>query len=241
MKHKEIKIRKNKEIIIFLHGGPGFDDYLESYFSILNDTFTCIFYSQKKGPNIIIDELIEEIDLLVNKCEHKPIILGHSWGGVLALKYISLFKNKICGLILMNTGLNTEQWLKYRETLKLLKLEDAEPEDIFMTEKEKLKGLTFFKNMSKTLSEDTFNSIFKHFLSNFDLINELSVISFPILNVFGEKDHRFPVEIARSFKKFNPNIIELELRDSGHFPFILEDKLDRICSTINKTFNKKRI
>ncbi|MBF9002958.1 alpha/beta fold hydrolase [Vibrio nitrifigilis] len=233
-----MKIRKNKKTIIFLHGGPGFDDYLESYFSNLNDTFNCVFYSQKKGPNIVIDELVEEIDVLVNKCEHKPIILGHSWGGVLALKYNSLFKNKICGLILMNTGLNTEQWLQYRETLKSLKLEDAEPEDIFMTEKEKLIGLTFFENVSRTLSVDTFSSIFERFLSNFDLINELSAISFPILNIFGGKDYRFPVEIARSFKKFNPNIIELELRDSGHFPFILEDKLDRICLTINNIFNK---
>lgn len=226
-----------KKTIIFLHGGPGFDDYLKPYLSILNDTFNCIFYSQKKGPNITIDELIEEIDILVNRCEHKPIILGHSWGGVLALKYISLFKNKICGLILMNTGLNTEQWLKYRETLKLFNLEDAEPEDVFMTEKEKLVGLTFFENMSRTLSEDTFDSIFKNFLSNFDLIDELSEITFPILNIFGEKDYRFPVEIPRSLKKINRDIIELELEDSGHFPFILEDKLDRICLAINKTFN----
>ncbi|WP_165872699.1 alpha/beta fold hydrolase [Celerinatantimonas diazotrophica] len=227
----------NKKTIIYLHGGPGFDDYLESYFSILNDTFNCVFYSQKKGFDITIDELIEEIDVLVSKCEDKPILLGHSWGGVLALKYISLFKNKISGLILLNTGLNTKQWLKYRDMLKFYDLEDANPEDIFMTEKEKTNGRDFFENMSSTLSEETFDSLFKSFLADFDIINELSTITFPILNIFGEKDYRFPIEIPRSFKKFNADIIELEIKDSGHFPFILEENLDKICLTINKIFN----
>ena len=46
----------SKHTIIFLHGGPGFKDYLKPYFNPLDSEFKCVFYDQKRGSEVGIEE-----------------------------------------------------------------------------------------------------------------------------------------------------------------------------------------
>lgn len=45
-----------KTNLIFLHGGPGFKDYLKDYFVELSNDFECIFYDQSRGNTVGIGE-----------------------------------------------------------------------------------------------------------------------------------------------------------------------------------------
>lgn len=53
----------SKHTIIFIHGGPGFKDYLKPYFNELENEFKCIFYNQKRGSKVRIEDLINEFSI----------------------------------------------------------------------------------------------------------------------------------------------------------------------------------
>jgi len=220
--------------IIFLHGGPGFRDYLSPYFLKLKDSFDCIFYDQKRGPKVNVEDLVEELNEIVNKQKARPILLGHSWGGVLAVEYLKKYQDKAHSLILMSTGLNTSQWGIYNDELDELGLGDAPPEEIFLTPIERDLGKQLLDESWETFSEETFDSIFENYLKSYDLLRSLIEIKVPILNVFGEKDLRFSQKVTRSFRAYNENIIDVEIEGAGHFPFLEINNREKVISEIIK-------
>lgn len=197
-----------KRSIIFLHGGPGFKDYLKPYLSDLKSDFNCIFYDQKRGAKIKVDDLVLELDKIVESQGDKPILLGHSWGGVLATEYTKRFQSKVSGLILMSTGLNASQWVQWNKELDDLGLGDAPTEKLFLTSIELQNGKRLLDETMKSFSKETFDSIFESYLKKYDLLGYLSSINVPILNIFGEKDLRFSRNVTKKFRNYNKSIIE---------------------------------
>ncbi len=228
----------NKQTIIFLHGGPGFSDYLKPYLFDLNKDFKCIFYDQARGEKIVVKDLLTELDSIVSK-ESKPILLGHSWGGVLAVEYAKNNMSKIGGLVLMSTGLSSAQWMQYRDELDAIGLGDAPPEKIFLTPIELVEGKKLLDKTWETFSEATFDSLNKTYLEKYNLLSSLSGFSFPILNVFGEKDLRFSQNVTKSFKKYNSSVMDLEVPNAGHFPFLDMTNREKIVNKIGEIFLKK--
>lgn len=223
--------------LIFLHGGPGFNDYLKPYFIELEKKFRCIFYDQMRGPEITMRDLVNELHALVLSCSGKVVLIGHSWGGVLAIEYATTHEEKLAGLILMSTGLNSSQWRDdFRVELKSLGLEEASPEEIFFTFHESEHGKPFLNSMAESFSEETFDNVFSTYLSSYDLTKAFQNLKIPILNIFGEKDVRFPLRVTRAFKTINPEVSELELPDTGHFPFLLSENREKIVDLIEKNF-----
>jgi len=223
-----------KRTIIFLHGGPGFNDYLKPYLLDLKSDFNSVFYNQKRGKEITIDDLVMELDQLIGSQSDKPILLGHSWGGVLAVEYIKRFQSKTSGLILMSTGLNASQWVQWNSELDDLGLEDASPEELFLTSIELDNGNYLLDETMKTFCGETFDSIFDSYLSKYDLLHDLSNIEVPILNIYGEKDLRFSKNVSNTFKNFNKSIIDIEIPNAGHFSFLNIDNRKNIISSVVK-------
>ena len=225
-----------KRTIIFLHGGPGFNDYLKPYLSELNSDFNCIFYNQKRGAKIKVDDLVLELDKLIESQNDKPILLGHSWGGVLATEYIRRFQAKVSGLVLMSTGLNAYQWVEWNKKLDDLGLGDASIEKILLTSTELENGINLLDKAMKSFSGETFDSIFDSYLKTYDLLYALGSINVPILNIFGEKDLRFSRDITKTFRNYNKSIIDIEIKNAGHFPFLEKGNRKSIISSIVKSF-----
>lgn len=222
---------------IFLHGGPGFKDYLRPYFTQLEKRFECIFYDQIRGSKVTIQDQVNELHSHVLKAAKKVVLIGHSWGGVLATKYASVHEDKLAGLVLMSTGLNALQWREeFRTELKNLGLEDASPEEIFLTPAELDLGKPVLKTTTESFSEETFDNIFSTYLSNYDLTKAFQDLQIPVLNIFGEKDVRFPLRVSKSFQKMKKDVIELELPNTGHFPFLLIENRKKIAALIEKNF-----
>lgn len=103
----------NGQPIIVLHGGPDFD---HSYFlpdlDRLKDAFRLIYYDQR-GRGRSADKvrpqdvtLISDLDDLDRVRQHfrldSAVLLGHSWGAVLALEYALRRPTRVSHLILMN-------------------------------------------------------------------------------------------------------------------------------------------
>lgn len=103
------------EPIILLHGGPDFDHtYLLPDMDNLSDTFHLIYYDQrgrgKSADNVQPEDVTmqSEVEDLERLREHFKLesvaVLGHSWGGLLAIEYALRHPGRVSHLILMNTA-----------------------------------------------------------------------------------------------------------------------------------------
>lgn len=100
--------------LLVLHGGPGMaHDYLENLAALASDTQKVIFYDQlgcgrSDAPNDPerwkIPRFVTEIDTVRQACSlDEVVILGQSWGGMLALEYFLTNPAGVKGGILSNS------------------------------------------------------------------------------------------------------------------------------------------
>jgi len=189
-----------KATLIFLHGGPGFKDYLSPFFADLKDSFRCTFYDQHRGPNVTLEDLILQLDEFVSSSQGRVVLVGHSWGGVLGVEYASRRPEKVSGLVLMCTGLSHVQWFdEYHRELEEKGLSDASMEDIFLSSDERDVGVPFMETVGQTFSAETFERLNDRYLKTYDLTGVISALQIPILNIYGQMDVRFSTRVTKSF------------------------------------------
>jgi len=125
-------ISKDSTPLIILHGGPGGSLYsYEPLFDLENSKMPVIMYNQHgsyksdifiedKSSLYTIDSFMDELDIVIKELKiNKFYLLGHSWGGMLALSYAIKRKNKnMLGLILFSTLPSTKMWNS--ESLRLV-------------------------------------------------------------------------------------------------------------------------
>ncbi len=124
--------------IILLHGGPDFDhNYFLPDMDRLSDSFRLIYYDQrgrgKSGGNVrpeevSIDSEIEDLEGLRAYFHlESAAVLGHSWGGLLAMEYALRHADRASHLILMNTApASGEDYLLFRQERRKNAAEDVE-------------------------------------------------------------------------------------------------------------------
>jgi proline iminopeptidase len=99
--------------LIVLHGGPDFDQaYLQPELDALADAYRLIYYDQrgrgKSAEKVRPDDvtLASDLDDLDQVRRHfqldAPVLLGHSWGTVLALEFALRHPKLVSHLVLMN-------------------------------------------------------------------------------------------------------------------------------------------
>ncbi|MEE3078985.1 MAG: alpha/beta hydrolase, partial [Bdellovibrionota bacterium] len=189
-----------------------------------------------RGSEVGIEDLINELNDLVTSLSSKPILLGHSWGGVLGTEFTKRFQDKIYGLILMCTGLSTEQWILWNDELDELGLGDASAEELFLTSKEKEEGAKLLRKTMESFCGETFDSLFSSYLENYNLLEDLKNIKLPILNIYGENDLRFSKEVTTSFRDYNESIVDFEVLGAGHFPFLDLGNREKIFREVIRLF-----
>ncbi|MFN0282034.1 MAG: alpha/beta fold hydrolase [Kineosporiaceae bacterium] len=115
--------------IVVLHGGPDVDyDYLLPELDLLAERFRVIYYDQRgrgrSADGVRPDDVTlqsEMRDLEHVRCHfglESMAVLGHSWGGVLAMEYAGRHPERLTHLILMNTApASHEDVLVFRQHL----------------------------------------------------------------------------------------------------------------------------
>jgi proline iminopeptidase len=101
--------------LVLLHGGPDFNhNYLLPEMDRLSSAFRLIYYDQRgRGrssghvvpEDVSIDSEVDDLDALRQYFDLAEIsLLGHSWGGVLAMEFATRHPDLVTHLILMNTA-----------------------------------------------------------------------------------------------------------------------------------------
>jgi len=100
--------------IVILHGGPGLDhSYLLPQMAELAKTHRLIFFDQRASGKSSVDSdtnsmtmknLVEDVEGIRKAFKlGKMNLMGHSWGGLLAMFYAIRFPNNLKSLMIVNT------------------------------------------------------------------------------------------------------------------------------------------
>lgn len=104
-------------MVVVLHGGPGADyRYLLNCKAIAENGYYVVFYDQRGSGlsrreskssysrEVMLDDLNAVITHYRSSPQQKIILLGHSWGAILATAYINQYPNAIYRAILAEPG-----------------------------------------------------------------------------------------------------------------------------------------
>ena len=119
--------------VIVLHGGPDFDQsYLRPELDRLATTARLVYYDQRgrgrsaagvRAEDVSISSEIADLEALRQGLGLDAVtVLGHSWGGLLAMEYATRHPEHVSHLVLMNTApVWPEGWIELRSHLAQLR------------------------------------------------------------------------------------------------------------------------
>ena len=245
------------EPLLIIHGGPGLDHtYFLPQMEALAQNHELIFYDQRASgksaadfdsTQISMDIFIEDIESLRQGFRLDQLnILGHSFGGILAMKYAIKYPDKVKKLILSNSSGASARFVKeaQKELMARITEEDKFEQDLifnaqnfqqkrasayqdlfriffrkefFNRELASELTLTFPENFAK--NSQTLSYLSKDMGANYDFQEELKRITAPTLVIYG--DYEILAESAgKAIVNTIPDADFLLLKDCGHFPFI---------------------
>ncbi|MGC1185702.1 MAG: alpha/beta hydrolase [Candidatus Dormiibacterota bacterium] len=95
--------------VLLLHGGPGLSEYLQSLEPELADSYTTIRYQQRglapstlAGPFTVETHVADAVRLLDYLGLEQTLLIGHSWGGHLALHLMATDPERISAALVID-------------------------------------------------------------------------------------------------------------------------------------------
>ncbi|MDP3987977.1 MAG: proline iminopeptidase-family hydrolase [Candidatus Levybacteria bacterium] len=259
--------------LLFLHGGPGFPSYSFECLKEIGKQRPIIFYHQlgagksdRPDDNSlwVFDRFVDELETVVKELKLKKFhLLGHSWGGALAVGYTLKHQDKVKSLLLLSPFLSTKKWLADANRLK----KNLPKEMQIIIENNEKSGTTNSKDYKK--AEEEFSkrhwcrlsplpeSILKGIregnskiyqtmwgpsefhctgnLKNLDLTVRLPELKMPVLFACGRYDEATP-ETILEFQKLVPGSKIVIFEKSAHRAEV-EEK-EKFVSTTRKFLNE---
>lgn len=245
--------------LLLMHGGPGLDHTSLLPLEPLADRFTLIFYDQRcngrsEGADVTTmtwENLTADAEALRQRLGYEQwAVLGHSFGGNVALEYALRYPQIISRLILMNTG--GDQWWVNQNAPELLAKRgfsanavqaarrfysgQVTPGDYQSTVMkffkayfyrlsllDMAKGMVFGPRQKMRPEATIFG--YSHLLMDWTVMNRLSEIKMPTLVIAGRYDFLFPPEHQAIMADRLPNA-RLELVErAGHNPQMEQQKV----------------
>jgi proline iminopeptidase len=239
--------RRSPTKLLCLHGGTGLDySYFLPFVEPLAQQAELIFYRQGDRGALDIAGLVEELDAVVNSLNASDLVLlGHSFGGALALEYLNRIAHPPIRALILVSWVYDKEWFSISRTrhaawlAELARqasqraLQQAAPppsaEDrvkqqltsyvpLFFTPPFHAVGTQILANIH--YNPALFETIFNGYLTTFDLIEVVRNLQLPTLSIAGDADGMVDVQYIRQALSQNPRIESHELKDVGHFPFV---------------------
>lgn len=259
--------------IIMIHGGPGLSqDYLLPFMSSLAETHQVIFYDQRScgastgkidSQSIQIQTYLDDLESIRKHFGYKKFsVLGHSWGGFLAMQYAIFYPDSIHQLVLLNSlpasseeyALFSQEWQKrmtpYLEELSRIKATPAfaegDPGTIanyyrmiferycYHSKKAQLLNLTMTPEAFINGSKvyDVFNQ--NLFTRTYNYHEQLKQINLPTLIIHGDVDP-IPFLTAEKTHASIKDSTYILIQNCGHFPYV--ETPEELFKHLNQFFN----
>jgi proline iminopeptidase len=244
------------EPVILLAGGPGFTPaYMRPVCERIAKTRRCILLHQRgtglstsaasRPDGMTLRTFISDIEVLRQtlQLEHVTLV-GHSWGGMLAMSYTTAFPDRIRALVLIASGGPTLDFMQQYNNNAQAKLTDEDRRNVSAWEAKRKSGedpkvvdLAIMKAempasfhdrrkthlLTDTLGDDAFNApAFEAMIQDlrttrYDLRTGLRALRLPVLIVQGSSD---PIATAETLQGAIPAARLQLIDDAGHYPWL---------------------
>jgi len=250
------KVMGSGDPIVVLHGGPGFDHrQFLPYIWQLADHHKVILFDQRgtglsSGPvdadSISIDSFVADIEGIRTAFGiDRMNLLGHSWGGILAMYYGTRYPEHLKSLILCSTAASVDSFAEMRAAYEASRSpEDAQLLEQLYRSDEFTKGdplawerfwrvyfKPYFKDQSLAANLDlqfTANTItncnavaglMMASIGQFDLHQSLKAITCPTLVIHGDADP-MPLKYAERIHQSIAGSELVVVKGAGHWLFV---------------------
>jgi proline iminopeptidase len=242
---------------VLLSGGPGLKvDYMTPVGDALPASYRRILFEQRgtgrsraatiTPESMTLKVVVEDLEALrVHLKVDRLLIIGHSWGGMLAMAYAVAHPDRIDRLVLISSGgptLEFNQW--FGDNIRArLRPEDIEAQSYWQAAAkngvapdkavlegvkaiipgyffDRAKGLAFAAaTQDGSLHSDSSGMLFADLAKNYDLRAGLKKLDRPVLIVHGHQD---PIgdKTAEDIHALIPGSTLAYLNKCGHFPWI---------------------
>jgi len=219
-------IQKNHKILVFLHGWGADSRSWQPIINLLIDQNHSVYlidfpgFGQSQLPNghFTLDNYAEVVDQFITKVGLNNIILvGHSFGGRVAIKLASKHVSYIKKLILVDSaGIEKKSRLIKLKIVIAKVLKPIFQPKIMQGLRKKIYSLI---RAGEYLAIPELSKIFGT-VTGEDLTPILDKINLPTLIIWGEQDQTTPIKDAQLIQKQIKNSQLEIIKDAGHFSFI---------------------
>jgi pimeloyl-ACP methyl ester carboxylesterase len=237
---------------LFLHGGPAMPDYMGACAELLSDRFGYVRYTQRgvapspEAPPYTIEthvaDAIRVLDALELDCAW---LVGHSWGGHLALHVLAAHPDRVLGLVCIDPlgaygdifgpfGENLRRRLTPEQRARVDEIEARRRDGAATADELKERGVliwpAFFvdpevairnapERVGLECSTDTNRSISEHHAAGTLATRLPAVPERPALFVHGSEDP-LPLESSVETAKLIPGSHVVVVEGSGRYPWL---------------------
>jgi proline-specific peptidase len=238
--------------LVLMHGGPGADLYTLMAFKPCADQFTLVFYDHRcngrsSGADVTsmtMENLTADADALRQALGfEKWAVLGHSFGGYVAMEYALRYPQNLSHLLLVDTG-GENRWAQEKAPEELAKRGfspqmvdltrryfngQIEPNEMFPSLMKLSKAYNPYTKLSQLpqmliwglqtkLQPETFIYSESHFLKGWTIMDRLGEIRVPTLVMAGRQDFIYPPEHQEQLAAAIPNARLVFIDRAGHNP-----------------------
>lgn len=242
------------EPVLIINGGPGMNsDGFASLAKLLSSNNTIIIYDQRGTGNseiksmnsqgITIDQMVEDIEVLRKELGYeKWIVLGHSFGGMLAYAYAAKYPERVKAMIQSHSG---GMSLRNVGDFSIMnRLTEAENDSLvhysammqttpgnpqlqrkraYFMAKAYLVGTAYENVIAERLMQvdhELNSEIWSNMRdNNFDKASEMKKFQKQVLLIHGLQDV-VPVEVSENAHKILPNSRLVKIEDCGHYGWL---------------------
>jgi len=224
-------------VLVALHGGPGnSSDYMISLEQLAGPQLAVVTYDQRgtgrssePSQGYSMPRYIADMEAVRQALGAEAIdLLGHSWGGVLALRYAAAYPERVSSIILMGSGVITPEAAEAAQESKAQRVLALQEQGVIPRTIQSLADLlpVYFSDPSFVMPSELQDMHFDPMveqktweaLQDYDFSAELDTLDQPILILWGEDDPFGMAYVEAARRALSGAELEVVLLDDcGHY------------------------
>lgn len=225
--------KKNGKVIVLLHGWGQNTEMMDMLGKPFMEEYRIINidlpgFGKSEEPTYIwsLDDYVEMLDEIFKNLKiKKPILIGHSFGGRLSIKYAS--NHDVEKVVLLGSPFRPKKKVPFRT--KIYKFLKKVPVLKKLEKWAKTKiGSRDYRNASEMMRGILVKTI------NEDLTENAKLIKAPVLIIFGDQDTEVPVDEARILEKLINNAGLVIYPGCTHYAYL--ERLNQTIAVLKEFF-----
>jgi len=227
-------------VLIAIHGGPGTSsDYMTSLEQLAGDRLAVVTYDQRgtgrsssppaRATNYTLAKYVADLEAVRQATGRDKVdLFGHSWGGILALRYATVHPERVDAIILMGSGAPSRQAVEAGEMRMAQVRSELQEQGIMPRAIQTLDDVlpSYFSDPAFVAPDElrlmhyspSAESLTREALGSFDFVDQVGQLEHRVLVLYGMDDpFGLPMAEATRDALSHADIEYILLQDCGHF------------------------